>query len=205
MLVLAVGLALLSPIGWAEAGHNDTVKSRCTYETPEEPQLLALDFAKEDPIGVTEDGAINNGGCLWTMPDSDPGEDTGDCPTCGLEHHAIDGARELQGEYSIAQASIVDDVYGSGVIAGAIAGDFDHDHVVGEEGEPLFNFCGTSPVVESTQDADGDGHDDFGWGLFVAYHGPINQALQCDATQAPTSTTGGVLDPAGGIYLTVGG
>lgn len=41
--------------------------------------------------------------------------------------------------------------------------------------------------------------------LAVAYHGPINQALQCDATQAPTSTTGGVLDPAGGIYLTVGG
>lgn len=204
MLVVAVGLALLLPVGWVEAGHLDTFKAHCTYEVGElEPNVgFTIDYAMDDPTGLTRDGSINDTVCAFHTPDSDPGENS----DLGPFHFALSGVTTIDGQYSQAQASIVDDVFGP-AIGGAMCADFNHDHICGDpdEGEPATTFCGTSPTIKVGQDTDGDGHDDFGWGLVVGVNGYVGQALNCNSVEAPTSTSGGVLDPAGGMFVTVSG
>lgn len=199
--VALVSALMLSSLGTAAAGHLPSQTARCTYEMGEvEPAVVSLDFATDDRVGVTSDGAINKTVCAFHTPDSDPGE----ASNLGPAHVLLDGVITLDGQYGAVQAAIVDDVFGN-AIGGSMFADLNHDHMSGLDGERVVNFCGTSPVVELGQDTDGDGHDDFGWGLVVSVHGYIGQAMFCDPAQGPTSTTGGVLNPSGGIFVTVSG
>lgn len=201
-VAVAVLAALLGGAGTAAAGHLDQTTARCTYEVGEvEPGVLSADFAADDPLGLTADGAVNKTVCAFHTPDSDPGESS----QLGPAHVLLDGVITIDGQYGQVQASIVDDVWGSGALGGSIFADLNHDHMSGLDGEPVHSFCGTSPVLELGQDTDGDGHADFGWGVVVSVNGYVSQALNCDPVEAPTSTTGGVLDPAGGIFVTVSG
>lgn len=202
--VVALGF-LVSLVGAAAPGmadHLDPVTARCTYEIPEPQTQFTPQFATDDPTGATDDGAINKGVCAFHTPASDPGEGS----DLGPAHVLLNGVTTIEGQYSVAQASVVDDVYGNAV-GGALCADFNHDHLCGdpEEGEPLTTFCGTSPPITVGQDSDDNDHDDFGWGLVVGVNGPVWQALNCDPVAAPASTTGGVMDPAGGIFVTVSG
>lgn len=203
--VVALTVAVLLGATWtAAAGHRARVTAHCTYEIGElEPNAgFTIDYAIEDPVGVTADGAINDTVCAFHTPATDPGEGS----QLGPAHFFLSGVLTIDGQYGSAQASIVDDAFGNH-IGGAMCGDFNHDHLCGDpdEGEPASSFCGTSEVVSVGQDTDGDGHSDFGWGLVVGVNGYVQQVLNCDPTQAPTSTSGGVLNPNGGIFVTVSG
>lgn len=204
---LIVGTALLlASAGTAVAGHNPTITSRCTYEVPDAAVAFTTNFAIEDPTGLTSDGAWNKAICGFHFPDSDPGENADWGPFSETFHTVVSGVNTFSGQYSTAQATIVDDIFGS-EIGGVACADLNHDHLCGQEedGEPLFTFCGTSPIIAPGADTDGDGHNDLGWGLFVAVNDWYFQTLYCDPTAAPQSTTGGILNPHGGIYVTVSG
>lgn len=194
-LLVAVFLLLAAAAApTVAATHNPTLTSQCTYE------LGVHDYngaELEDPIGLTSDGSLNWNQCFWHFPDSTPGENQ------PLGPLITSGKTVISGEYSTAQAVIVDDVWGSGLVGGSIAVDYDGNYGFGEEGEPLFNFCGTSPTFSADRDSDGDGHDDFGWGMLVHVFGTLFQTMNCDPVQAPTGTTGGILNPHGGAYVIV--
>lgn len=201
VVVLAVGA-----VGPAAADDREPVTGQCTYEVVDPAVSYTTNFAIEDPTGLTSDGALNKAICGFHFPDSDPGENADWEPFEDEFHNVVSGVYTFSGQYSQAQASVVDDVFGREV-GGLVCADLDHDHICGnqEDGEPLHRFCGTSPVVEPGADTDGDGHGDLGWGLFVAVNDWYHQTLSCDPFTAPQSTTGGVLDPAGGIFVTVSG
>lgn len=202
--ILTATVLLVGATGTVSADHLPEVTAHCTYEVGEwdPPALITIDYAAPDPTGLTADGAINDTVCVFHTPDSDPGENS----NLGPIHFFLDGVITIDGQYSVAQTSIVDDVFGS-AIGGAMCADFNHDHICGsaDDGEPANSFCGTSPAVAVGHDTDGNGHADFGWGLVVGVNGWYDQVLNCDPVAAPQSTTGGVLDPAGGIYVTVSG
>lgn len=197
--LLLVAVALSAAAGPARATHQDDLVSRCTYESG------GTDFwaiSASDPTGLTEDDDIAIGGCAWTFPDADPGGGEGppltDITGTGLI---------VSGEYSQAQASVVDDIFGTEVGA-IIASDADHDGGFGDEekGEFSETFCGQSPVFTSDIDHDGDGHPDLAFQIAVFLNGPYGQALNCDAAANPVgATTGGILDPSGGIFMTLSG
>lgn len=207
LVVIVVGSSIAS--GAAVANHRPTATAHCTYESGADMGQFGM--AAEDPVGVTQDGAINKDVCLFEFPDTDPGpppitDDPREIIRELLRETLTAGAITLDGQYATAQATIVDDVFGTEV-GGSVAADFDHNTVFGEEdkGEPSASFCGgVSPVLEANHDTDDNGHDDFGWAVAVFTNGPIDQATNCDPTAAPTATTGGIFNPAGGIYMTVG-
>lgn len=210
-VALVVGVAVLvAAAGSVSASHLPEVTARCTYESG--MNMNQIGMAAEDPTGLTSDGAINKDVCLFEFPETDPGpppitSDPREVVRELIRETFTAGSITVSGQYSQAQASIVDDLFGAGTVGGVVAADFDHNTVFGEDdkGEPSTTFCGTSSMLETGNDTDGDGHPDFGWAVAVFTNGPVRQVLNCDAVQAPTATTGGVLDPAGGIYLTVSG
>lgn len=124
-----------------------------------------------DPAGQTQDGSIDVGGAVVR---------SGDVP---------DGVRSLQ-------TDIVDDVFGADAVGGLVCNDRDGDLICGEtaDGELRANFCGTTPPLTIPPPRD--------WHAVVVFvNGPVAQTIDCDAAAAPTATTGGVLDPAAGIFL----
>lgn len=197
LLVAAATLGALA--GPAQAPHQPELVSRCTYESG------GMDFwavSASDPAGLTEDGDVAIGGCAWTFPDADPGGADGP-PLTDLTGTGL----IVSGEYSEAQASLVDDVFGPEVGAD-LASDADHDGGFGdpEKGEFSATFCTQSPVFTSDIDHDGDGHPDLAFQIAVFLNGPYAQALNCDPVANPVgATTGGILDPAGGIFMTLSG
>lgn len=198
--VLATGLLILSfGVGLAGADHGQ-ITDQCTYEVGAVGDMSTYTY-DPDPTGLTEDGTLNWGGCVWWFPDADPGGESVLDP--------IVQPRPVDGEHAVLQVAIVDDVFAS-QLGGRICSDADHDFMCGEDDEGEINdrFCGgSSPVFVSDDDADGDGHPDFGFSVGVFVNGPLNQNLYCGATTTNPvgATTGGVLDPAGGIYLHLGG
>lgn len=198
---LVAALALVGTAGTAAAGHLAPATSHCTYEFPEVEAGPGVDFAIDDPMGLTADDAFNKTVCIFYTPDTDPGENS----PIGPAHVVVSGVNTIPGQYGTAQAAIVDDTFGTN-IGGRMCADFNHDHRCGDpdEGEPAASFCGTSPVISVGRDTDGDGHADFGWGFIVAVNSYWQQTMFCDPLTAPTSTMGGILNPAGGIYMTVG-
>lgn len=200
-LAAAVGTVLLASLvvaGMAPpaaATHLPNKVDRCTYEVG---PGYHLEYTTDDPTGLTSDGTLNQGGCLWEFSDSAQSPPTS----------AIEGQREVSGEYSRFQLALVDDVFGPELGASACM-DIDNNRICGEDekGEIGFTFCGTSGVHgDEIGDTDGDGHPDLGSNLMLFLNGPRRQALNCDATANPVgATTGGILDPAGGIFLTLSG
>lgn len=194
-VALSVVAAALALAPQASGGHLLAKVDRCTYEVG---PGWHLEYTTADPTGLTSDGTLNQGGCLWEFSDSAQSPPSS----------AIEGQRPVTGEYSRFQLSVVDDVFSSQLGATACM-DIDNDRICGEssEGEVGFSFCGTSGVHGAEiGDTDGDGHADLGSNLMVFLNGPRRQALNCDAVANPVGgTSGGVLDPAGGLYLTLSG
>lgn len=192
-LSVGCGIALLlAGAGTVAADHNATFTSHCTYEVGVgDPNWLTM----EDPTGLTSDGKINFNGCNFEFLASGGSE-------------PAPGDILVEGEYTELQVSIVDDVFGTQL--GAWVGqDADDNGVNGEDekGEISKVFCGgSSRVFVSEKDWDGDGHADFGAEMVVLTNGPFRQVYWCGSTANPVgATTGGVLNPAGGIYLSLGG
>lgn len=186
---------VLAGAGPAAATHLPTKVARCTYEVG--TVSGHLEYTTADPTGLTDDGYVNQGGCLWEFAA------TAQAPPSS----AIEGQVPVDGEYSSFQLAVVDDVFGPALGANACL-DVDNDRICGEddEGEVSFAFCGTSPVIEPEIDSDGNGHQDLGSNLMVFLNGPHHQVTNCDPSANPYGgTTGGVLDPAGGLFLTLSG
>lgn len=201
----ALGLMMLTGLaGPAAAGHIDPPGAiRATYEVGQVDFLQLSDDGHDYGAGgvlgaVTQDGAWNIGGVNWRLEprhteDNPPGQ-----PSLSVA---------LDADPDVAQVSVVDDVWGSGIVGGFFCNDSDDTHTCDDANpdERLVDFCGESPVVTAESDTDGDGRKDFGFHIFVVLAGPVMQVLNCpaDATTNPIgATTGGVLDPAGGIYMT---
>lgn len=143
---------------------------------------------------------------------------TGDtvAASCGCQGQIQDGWTDLgavrfsAGADGISvQASVVDDAFGT-LVGGTVCTDENRDNVYCDraQGEVHRGFCRTSPKVDIPHyDGwhDGDraqGHYDT---VAVFLNGPVGQASDCDPAAAPTATTGGYLDPAGGVLLKVWG
>lgn len=185
-LVLTLGAVLAPP---AAADHNGSQPLRCSY-------VLANGFAQwslhtGDPGDLTGSDWLEVGGCHWVFPASggDPG--------------MVNPQRTVAGEWDQATASIVDDVYGAGAVGGLLCNDGDGDGICGEteEGEERVAFCAFGPALDSDVDWDGDGHDDLGASLTLLVNGHAAQMLRCGSTAG--ATTGGVLDPAAGAFVTL--
>lgn len=182
LIAILAAIGLLATVGSASAV---TKTFHATYEIAPWT-ATGVGWSQPDPVGVTGDGWIDVAGVTF------------DCPA---DHHAIgpiSQARDGCGEWTAAQASIVDDVWGAGTVVGAFCIDLDHSDVCGEEekDEPKEIFCGTSSKYEFAPFHEGY--------FYIAVWGTYGQALSCDPTAAPTGgTTGGILNPHGGIYLTL--
>lgn len=216
----------------ASATHPENM--HCTYEAGESGDISAT-ITNDQGAGAA-DGLIDDGGCIFVMPDindnactltilragpllgtltntemnnigdgmsvdmmeleeqAEPGEEL---PDCDLRELPVTSGRV---EITV---SIVDDVYGSGAVGGAIcteAANDDYDHVACDEGlltggEINEEFCNGGPftvTVEEISEVDA---------IVVYTNGPKNQADHCDLLLAQTATTGGILDPAGGVYI----
>lgn len=184
LLVLAAGLALAVPAP-ASASHNGTTSLRCEY-------VLANGLAQQT---VHRGGPywLDLGGCHWTFPDS------------GGSSGGVNPQRAVAGEWNSAAGSIVDDVWGTGGIGAVLCNDGDGDGTCGEtdEGEERSEFCGGGPPFTSDVDWDGDGHPDFGASLTLLVNGPGVQTLRCGSMAPVGGTTGGVVDPAGGAFVSL--
>lgn len=115
-----------------------------------------------------------------------------------VDGHKFDCEGQPPTDPSSVQASIIDDLWGPGVVAGFLCTDENANDVCGEtdEGEVARWFCGDSAPVAVPPSPDLDA-------VAVFVGGPIAQAQHCDATEAPTGgTTGGVLNPGNGVFLT---
>lgn len=199
-LLLAGMMVLAFGAGSAVGSHSPTATDRCTYEI-----AATGDFWENtmhpDPTGLTNDGTLNWGGCLWAFPDTDPGGSN--------VWDNIEQGRVVEGEFSTLQISIIDDVFGNSV-GGLACNDVNHDYVCGteEDGEFSTTFCGQSDVFESETSYGGDpAHADFGYAVAVFVNGPERQVTAgCDVTAAPIGgTSGGYLNPAGGLFLAFAG
>lgn len=189
--MVRIGFGAMVAVVAAPAGadHAPRKAVQCTYES-NIPSVTG--WQGNDPVGVTSDGYLSAGLCYLIFPETKP-----------ISSFPTYDALKIDGEYTVAQASIVDDVWGSNTVGGHLMTDPDADNMTGEEDEGEFNepFCGTSPSFEARHDNDGDGHKDFGGTVEIWINGPVNQAIDCD----PTAVSGGILNPAGGVYLALAG
>lgn len=188
-LTMACILVLVS-LGAAASAHNGSTAVTCSYELSIDDRPRTI----EDPTGLTTDERLDLGGCTWMFPAS------------GGEPDPMEDTRTVDKEWNRAEPAIVDDVWGIGV-GGVVCNDGDGDGVCGElhEDEQVAAFCSSPALLTSEKDWDGDGHDDFGASLRVEVNGPLRQALQCEPQTAPTGTSGGLLNPAAGIFVTLSG
>lgn len=174
-LIVAASLLILGvPV---QAGHGgDPLTVHKTYEEAVHNTAgLILVQQFDDPTGQTQDGTLHLGGAGFYPEDVVPGVDS-------------------------VQASIVDDVYGAGTVVGWITSDENGNNIGGEEehGEVSVFFCGQSQPVSIPPSPDW-------YFIIIGVGGEIHQALICNPAAAPTGgTSGGVLNPAGGIYATFG-
>lgn len=164
--------------------------------------LLAAPLAAADH-DLTKQATYEFGppGDLITITCLTGDEDLGtDCDATDLtQDDSIDiggfiiGAEDLQG-FTTGQGSIVDDVFGANVVGGWLCTDNDGDGGACDEssGEMRVIACGVWPPssLPSAFDA-----------VAGFVNGPVFQTLDCDPVQAPTSTSGGLLDPSGGIFV----
>lgn len=181
--IVALGLALLAPT--ALAGHGGPSKTlHRTYEF-----------------------AHHNQGPFWAAGDCITGEETGGALACDPTGQMQDGSFDVGGVWEHqhdpevphgtdgVQVRVVDDIWGGGVLAASLCTDDDDDQLCGEtgEGEVRVTFCGDSPSISLSGM----------WHIAVAVvGGGVRQALWCDINDAPAATSGGVLDPDAGIFLT---
>lgn len=181
-LLLAIGVGLLLTAAPALAGHGgDPISVQRTYEVgPIEVGAVTCIGNPQgltgscDPTGQTQDGSIDVGGAIFTADDLPDGVDA-------------------------FQATIVDDIWGPDVVSGDMCTDEDGNDVCGEtdKGEVEEEFCGSSSVVSIPPVPNFDS-------ATVFVEGPQEQTTNgCSTTAAPTgATTGGVLNPNGGIFIT---
>lgn len=200
-------------VGSAAAAHSPDVTDVCTYEfglTGDTWENTIDDTPEQDVVDdvvdtVTNDGTFNWGGCLWWFPDSGNPDNA---PADAEVWNMVEQGRNVDGEYNTVQVSVVDDVHGAGTIGAHVCSDVDNNYVACEtdKGEFDASFCdGNSAVLSHDGDADDDGHSDFGFGFVVFLNGPLAQTMDCSESDvsAVGAISGGVLDPAAGIFLTL--
>lgn len=192
--------------GTAVATHDPVQVHTCTYEVGPGSNAEYSYGGNEGQgdVPLTSDGSFNYMGCQWEFPDSSPCEGRPLDESC---YRTWEGGPAVEGEYAAVQVSIVDDVWGAGVVGGIACMDVDVDYVCGDEskGELGATFCGTGPVFESTTDTNGNGHNDLGGRFLVILSGVAFQSFDCSDNPEKFGISGGVLDPAGGIFLTFSG
>lgn len=191
VVIVVFGFSTMSATVQSE--HLPEVTTHCTYEVGTVGTVVG--YTHSDPTGATADGFINLGGCSWAFR---PQENM---------YSAVTDSMRLDGERTLMQFSIIDDVFGNAVGA-AFCVDIDGNAVCGEEGSPDLHaqFCGTSPVFEAPKDTNGDGHKDFGIDAGLWLNGPVDQGMFCDPTVNPVgATSGGILNPNGGIFMMLSG
>lgn len=177
-LAAAATLLLLAPVAWSggPVAAADAPPVFVARRTYEAPPVLGY-AAYPDHTGLTQDEEINVGGVVFTIK--------------------VDGEEPV--EVSL-QGEIVDDLFGPDAVGGEFCVDLNQDGWMcdGDAGERSGPFCGSSPPVPFRL-APGVTK------VLVFLHAADFQVRKCDPAAAPTATTGGVLDPAGGIFLTVAG
>lgn len=184
LAALVAGALVLA--GSAAASHLPRQTLRCTYEVG---QLDFLQLSDEDHAGVTNDGGINLGGCNHRLP---------------RHPDILSFSVPFPADPDVLQISLLDDTFGTSVGA-TFCNDFNNDHTCAEDnpGETNTQFCSSSPIFIPEDDSDGDGRNDFGHHLFVLMNGPVAESLFCNPGQNPVgATTGGVLNPNGGVFYT---
>lgn len=171
--LIGFGIAiLLLTVPLAAADHDLSAHRTYEFGPPGDYIIIQCVTGNEqlgtdcDPTGTTQDGSIDLGGAIFS-------------------------GEELAG-FTTVEASIVDDVFGSGTVGFWLCAHIEGSGACDDPGELMGQFCGSSGAQTLP-----DGYDSF----TVFVNGAIFQALDCDATQAPTSTSGGLLDPSGGIFL----
>lgn len=189
-LLLAAAVLVLMVAPFATATHSAPITEHRTYETAlHNYGAVALAWTCPtgfvtgqvgepdcDPTGTTQDGSIDLGGFVVTRDEDDATMD----------------------DISAVTISIVDDVWGPGVVSGSAGTDEDDDNIAGEEdeGEARVDFCGDSAPMDVS-----GAHSD--WVAIAGFvWGGVKQALDCDITAASGGTSGGVLDPAAGVFVT---
>lgn len=202
-LLLVIGMVgAYGAVGTVAAGHAPRKSFNCTYEVGPGSNLEysygGNDRQGSEPTGLTQDGSINYMGCQWEFPDSKPS---------GADYRTWEGGPQVSGEYSQVQTTIVDDIWGPGVVGGISCMDVDVDYVCGDpdKGELGATFCGTSPIFASQTDTNGNGHDDLGGRFLTILSGVAFQSFDCPGDPEKFGISGGVLNPNAGIFLTFSG
>lgn len=212
LMVSGYGIGSVSAVHADGDESNDKKVDICTYEvgltgdhwenTIDNSPVPGFDDVVDT---ATSDGTFSWGGCLWVFPDS---ENPANAPPDAEFWNMVEQGRPVDGEYFSLQVSIVDDVWGAGTVGGTACSDADNNYVCGEEekGEFIERFCnGESSVFSHAGDNDDDGHPDFGFGVAIFVMGPRRQTLECSVIgpEQVGGVSGGTLDPAGGIFLTL--
>lgn len=94
---------------------------------------------------------------------------------------------------------LIDDVWGAGIVGGAVCTDADGDGMACGANEFHKTFCGSSGELKGTVDLTAVE------ALIVFTNGPVNQAAECDGAAAPAAAMGGIIDPAAGMFVTFDG
>lgn len=172
-LLAIVGLLSPSAAGAAALTFHDT------YEAP---PIGVATLQHPDRVGVTSDGRFNAGRVTKTIEI----QNVSGNPVDGLE--------------ATLQAAIVDDLFGAGVIGGEFCVNLDQDDYNCDGEERQGTFCGSSPAHEVMLKAGRTEIDVWVNGVF------FQATAGCDdvtSPSGPTATTGGVLNPAGGVFTTI--
>lgn len=174
----AAALLLLAPVALSAgpALAADAPPVFVARKTYEAPPVGGT-AAYPDPLGIMQDEEINVGGVVFAV--------------------LVQGPHDVTVSF---QPAIVDDIFGSGTVGGEICVDVNQNgrSCESDYGERLGGFCGEGSKEDRLLRP----------GLtrvVVFINGPYFQAKDCEPSEAPSATSGGVLDPAGGVYLTVTG
>lgn len=150
----------------------------------------------------TYETAISNSGPAAFLLDCVPGHlPGGDCdPTGQTGDGSIDvGGASIAPDAATRNATavrvrVVDDVRGAGVVGAGVCWDLDGDRVCHPE-EASARFCGQGPWLTPVEDPRG-------WvRVEVFVYSGLRHALYCPDAPTQGGTSGGVLDPAAGIYV----
>lgn len=176
-----VGLLVLGPALGTDPGVSARTTKHRTYElgTPGDhlvSNCVAATVADGcDPTGATPDGSVDLGGFVWTPEDLPTGTDA-------------------------VQVTVCDDVWGCEAVGGRVCVDVNAHNVCGETHahEPYVPFCGGgSPVVSLPSGSS--------FGAVVLFlNGPEEQNTRCFPDAPAGATTGGIVDPAAGVYASFG-
>lgn len=155
-----------------------------------------------DPVSIHATYELGPTFFVWSCPPGDAG--LGCDPTGQTQDGSIDlggvqiFAEDVPRGVDSVQAAVVDDVFGPGSVAGFLCTEEDGNNVCGEtdKGEAAQVFCGSSSTLSIPPAPNWEKTD-----VFVSYYGW--ELTDCDLADG-FATSGGVLNPNAGIFVTFG-